>query len=821
MTRIISNIKNMAIAAVAFSGVMLGGCVSDNPEVPGSSRAGCISLTLRSSRAGTRANEADVDALNENLITSAVLCFYPSENPGNKPIHVEYVTGLDTNTTETVEVALSTEMKDTLFPEGTDVCGVYVIANPSPGMQQVTTEMTLDDIRQLSISADFASSEVQPSFTMDGSAENIQIYNRGTTYEYATGNVYLQRCASKITLAIDVAENVEVDSPDGIRQVWEPLLSDMSVLITDGVTRSQISSMSYEPGDNDYYSTYTSAQDVTHRQRALTNEGGTADYPYVLQSPFYTFPTKWEPTEPDSRQLYMTLMVPWRLKGEQSYRTCYYMVPVIKGAEIGRNVSYRVNLKVSMLGSFTPDEPFELSELSYYATDWGTVSNDVNLADTRYLVVDRHSYVMNNERRITIPFYTSHETVVKSVTMTYFRYRVTDQGFETPINIKPEQYQETITRTGNSIYTCDFHNATQADPSNYLDFDHELVVWKPMTSGGAEITFPQNSQANANTAIESIYYYTRSDEAAYSRYVTTITIAHKDRPDEYQETIVITQYPQMYINSTQNAYTGSNVSAREGNLWVNGHQSTQFGDNNRDWYVTYGLATGSQNTNANPNQYVITVTQLNEGENYIIGDPRVSEYTDLYGWMTWEEGEWWWTTTHYFGEANARVPDHAWATAPDMEGTERKLTYYYPTDQSSSKARWIAPSFRIASSFGVCFENTYAANKARCASYQELSRPAGRWRMPTVAEIEYIMKLSQDGKIPVLFNANSYYMSAQGIISTNDLQQGFLNTPSNTSGQSAVRCVYDEWYWGNDTIVKGNNGYYPFTWGDRERTAPQ
>ncbi len=224
------------------------------------------------------------------------------------------------------------------------------------------------------------------------------------------------------------------------------------------------------------------------------------------------------------------------------------------------------------------------------------------------------------------------------------------------------------------------------------------------------------------------------------------------------------------------------------------------------WYVTYGLATSSGNTNANPNQYVITVTQLSQDEDYVIGDPRVADYTDMKGWK------------NNFGNNNQSAPNNNWVQAPDMNGTTRRLTYYYPADESTTKARWIAPKFRIASSYGVCFQNSYNEDKARCASYQELNRPAGRWRMPTVAEIEYIMKLSQNNKIPKLFNTDTYYMSAQGRVSTTFNSENKLNTPTNKN-DAAVRCVYDEWYWGNDTIVKGTNGSYPFTWGDRERTA--
>ena len=43
----------------------------------------------------------------------------------------------------------------------------------------------------------------------------------------------------------------------------------------------------------------------------------------------------------------------------------------------------------------------------------------------------------------------------------------------------------------------------------------------------------------------------------------------------------------------------------------------------------------------------------------------------------------------------------------------------------------------------------------RCAGYQEAGYPAGRWRVPTMAEINYIVQLSGWGVIPSLFSESS------------------------------------------------------------------
>ena len=131
-----------------------------------------------------------------------------------------------------------------------------------------------------------------------------------------------------------------------------------------------------------------------------------------------------------------------------------------------------------------------------------------------------------------------------------------------------------------------------------------------------------------------------------------------------------------------------------------------------------------------------------------------------------------------------------------MSGRSRGLTYYYPTDSDNSKLNYVAPKIRVASSYGVCYPMDHEYAQKRCASYQEMSYPAGRWRMPTVGEIEYIIYLSNQGYIPLLFDRNTNYWSAQGIINTGNMTNGKLTPPTNLEGTSAVRCVYDEWYWG-------------------------
>ena len=144
----------------------------------------------------------------------------------------------------------------------------------------------------------------------------------------------------------------------------------------------------------------------------------------------------------------------------------------------------------------------------------------------------------------------------------------------------------------------------------------------------------------------------------------------------------------------------------------------------------------------------------------------------------------------------------------DSDSADRKLDNYRPTKEEGVDAI-IAPAFKIASSWGVVstsesfrFENA----KRRCASYQENGYPAGRWRIPTEAEIEYLVDLSRDHKIPELFDGNYYASSGRHYSSSS----GNFSTSSRTN--PSVRCVYDVWYWGEEKV--GNAPYTTFIWGD-------
>lgn len=257
-----------------------------------------------------------------------------------------------------------------------------------------------------------------------------------------------------------------------------------------------------------------------------------------------------------------------------------------------------------------------------------------------------------------------------------------------------------------------------------------------------------------------------------SPYVFTFEIRHADDPTYTTGDIVVTQYPAMYIDELQsNKYVFINGTSN-GNSQV-----TAYDDANNSLSVLVARNTiNDSGDNTNSHMYRIHVTTV-AGMNYVIGDTRL------------------WSTTNVT-TLNAIVGSY-------METAE-------------INEDMIAPEFMVASSAGKSQTLSYKFAATRCAAYQENGFPAGRWRVPTKAEIMFLIQLSEKGKIPTLFtpdsnmNNGAYWCSSGVVYPLGNGQVEYRNFTEAASihANNWVRCVYDSWYWGDDNYTQ-----YLTTWG--------
>lgn len=328
-------------------------------------------------------------------------------------------------------------------------------------------------------------------------------------------------------------------------------------------------------------------------------------------------------------------------------------------------------------------------------------------------------------------------------------------------------------------------------------------------------TYPQvsvgehfdNNHTHYNAGTYRGYYQT----GYWTRYTEeTVDILELNDPDNH--------YGYTFLN-------GADAS----NMWI--YYDGDYGDYNASYggrdANLYGGVHGLTGMNKNPNRYIIKATALTT-DNFVIGDPRTTYVHNLnnntLSSPNTNRADWavYWSGTGYVynnGRIRQRtITFNAYSTRNNTNSNY--LTYYHPTDENNARtARMISPEFMVASSYGVCTTGINKENaRKRCASYQEDGYPAGRWRLPTQAEVEYIVQLSAWGKIPILFgilpdNANygedSDYWSANGVVRVNSKTGKTSTVSENDASGLSVRCVYDTWYW-TDKCQKDR-----FTWGDK------
>ena len=226
--------------------------------------------------------------------------------------------------------------------------------------------------------------------------------------------------------------------------------------------------------------------------------------------------------------------------------------------------------------------------------------------------------------------------------------------------------------------------------------------------------------------------------------------------------------------------------------------------------------------------FVFTITTT-QGTNLIIGDPREKN-------KTYDEGDARWANSAaiYDGGSNRELRYYYGTEVASQRYSAQETGTIYADDKAAEAAEptinMVAPKFRLASGYGTVTETTNANNlemmKRRCASYQEDGYPAGRWRLPTKAEFQFILTQINYENLPEVYLSTYSYWCAHGLGSPDNnglVQMQYVGRV--TSGQTFVRCVYDEWYWENSETYRlgttnANGTFTPsntFTWGDMPR----
>lgn len=758
---------------------MLSACQSDDTELLGTKS---VTITLRTATltpAKTRAREAGVKDLNENVIKQVDLFLYPQDNATGEPAYFmtfteNQLTYSEPNKQATLELNLPLEAYYKLFPQS-DVteCKAFVIANrsaetenPLPNSKTIASLKTNtvlhapDFNKTAGTGVAIMQNQKQGSFVMYGEAD-LTRNNRNLS-----GNIPVQRVAAKVSLELSKIAD-EVSDENGV--TWVPDKEHVYVAYRHQMVRTQLG---MRPAESEHL--YTPTTDDMKNMNFVKMKYVEKDddmNELSLDIPFYTYPADWRRDE-NSRP-YLVLVVNWEKKGSTTgeHQVTYYEVPVNDAQSYVQNNSYyHIIQEVDVLGSTKEETPVQLKP-SFMILNWGDAmtgtsdktDTDAALDRIEYLVVDETNIEMHNIKSQEIFFFSSQPIEVVDVKMKHLNVNDEDAAYEDitgGLAVTDGEYvftPTTSTLNNKNPLTVRIHNADPDNPDapTFLTVKHELI----------------NEM---------------SKKSDYTDYKFEITIQHQG-DSRYKETIKITQYPMIPVKAEQNSDYNDKSSNSGDTSDKNGYVFLNNGTTNN-----LGSISGLSGNNSNPNRYIISVTALDMSSSYIIGDPRQTSINNL----SWNS-------------------EAAQTMKYNSDNNSRRMSYYHPTDETSRTSNMISPQFMIASSYGKTSSLNKENAKKRCAAYQEDGYPAGRWRIPTQAEIEYIVQLSAWGIIPVLFGTEgSYsgttYWSANGAITVVP-GYGTATAVSNPSSNSSyyVRCVYDTWYW-TDKCDKTK-----FTWGDK------
>ena len=600
---------------------------------------------------------------------------------------------------------------------------------------------------------------------------------------------------------------------------------------------------------------------------------------YYTTWPMYSYPSTWTSSLPDHSSIdytqglppeppYFKLEMDWKRLPENGYdydRRKYYYKIYMPFNEFKRNSWYNFYVDVSILGSET-DEGKSVLEPTCYLLDWQNKALAINksavISKARYLSVDKTYWDINNMNTLTIPFLSSHnvKVVSESVRATRPFYGVLGKnGYA--LGYVPKLHA-TIVDDGDGNYHLDY----TGQPAGSEDW--EPSNWITNTSTAIKLDHPlvnDNTKDDFDYSVYTIDFdivHTDLEKGThtYSQYLRHITIV---------------QHPGIYIERLRNSDTeiqrrksgdydqglygypdGEEPWADKpwGYVYVNGgrfiRHETQSHTGNEDRY--YKLKTNNNKreyqwqtvwyTGGSKDIYDIHATVLPSTSTFVIGDPRENRVNNLNDPVKYP-GLYIFTVDGKSEDEireDQRILEAVRPLSPQMNpygtyhpnrtrtgfnkakalyGDEqyRSLKWYYPTENSSRTENMVAPSYRISSKFsGIEFGNLdkkYA--EYRCAAFQEDGFPAGRWRLPTKAEINFIGILSAKGFFEFLFNNNGTYWSANGAVKVSGGSVDYV-----TSDTALLRCVYDSWYWDAIDGLEGDPRQPrrdEFVWGDKER----
>ncbi len=762
---------------IAIAAALLAVSCTENlePELPVAEGEGIVlqlntidPVTTRAGKDGVKPGE---DPYNENSLgTSVDIFFYASNADDSTPAITSLSAPVNTSTHQ-VTIPTSTAELRTIFSGHTTAgskCKVFVIANYNGTTainherQTGYTRSELDGLLLATPTWENTDPNSNPNFVMSGEAQ-LTLQGLEVTPP-VSGSVDMSRVASKVTFSISVADEITVDiykvDGDGNRihakdpETGDPLVDEegnpvyekeeavmtphkdaMTVALCFANTYSTLSGTPYISPVNETTDANLFDYPYRHLTASATNSG------FYDAEPFYSYPQTWAAGA--ARQPYLKLIIPWEKKGGTATTKNYYYKIPIPDLKMLRNNWYQIALTVSILGG-EEHTPLPV-ELNYCVAPWNNPTpSAASVVAARYLSLSKTEFFMYNTTELSIPYVTSHDCEIVNA-----RWHKEYYGTNTSV-------------------------VTDGDASGWLSLVED-------SSGGHLVKFNHalNNEINASMDV--------------TPYRITFTIRHSDEDGHaYYREVTITQYPGIYmlepVDGGNTFVDGYYARVRGRYKAYNGGAGNSSAGTTKTRPTPYGVLVDNLANNERKDMTVITVTAFTESSssfsytvdgrtetyNYVITDPRTND-------KDWND------LTPYWGGSGAVN----WS-ADAVSAIKVASTAY----------NYIAPQFMIVSMWGRNYGNSDldSLEKAqkRCATYQEAGYPAGRWRLPTDAEVMFIINLQRYQFINNLFVG--YYWTSSGS-RLNGTNMNNVSVTRNSTQANSIRCVYDTWYWGIEPVA--------------------
>lgn len=700
--------------------------------------------------------------------------------------------------------------------------------------------LTRDALVALQVVASFDSGgsfNAQSSFVMTGE----------TTYSLTTAapaqevTATLTRLAVKFTLDLSVVPAIDEVQilPNGqavYTQTWYPLLDQIDIYMSyadnhttiDGTTLKgvpeQYAAANFFTYNREGFIPKFSYTGDTYKPQTVfppLDSSATNPYPAVVPewdndefawkvtgSPFYTYPIEWKTS--DATAPFIKIILPWKPYAEQPIykdgvftratrtkgtpvtgvdsREFYYKISLptdhsnsqTGALTIQSNEWYNLVLDVAILGGTSDDLPLEVAG-QYYVVDWNTPGFEAGgtLKMGKYLDVARDTFYIYGGDDITIPVTSSHNlsatnTKIDSArfynpkwTTTTWKWRNLDnRGSVTVDGRTSVKFTNELTNTMGFNLDC-YMMKFDLTISNDKASDKKITI----------IQYPPiyiNEKPGGNAMVNGYYGNVNNGNPDQGHYHASAFRSHNG----------ITRYDSLGGNSGTNSGGSYCVETPYAPI----ARYTSRTDQRDMIVVSISSLASSPSYNINDNG---TIRPFN----YLLTDPR--ENAD-YGANDLER--------YYIGAwdgNNTTQNTRAW-TAEQAAAVKIGS----PTGKN-----YIAPRFMVSSRWGrmgywapgnMSDNDRLDLVQHRCATYQEAGYPAGRWRLPTEAEIAFIAQLQRYNFINPLFTDTGYSISSTG---------GVFTVPANddpvynANRGTSCRCVYDLWYWGDDPVEGAQSTY--------------